>query len=68
MTKSTKDSTSPSMPDTVKADTAPSSTGKPQDAVPEQSWMDRVGQEMIEASIRMRIDPKFREEMQKKTH
>jgi hypothetical protein len=30
--------------------------------------MDRVEQEMFEASIRMRKDPKFREEMQKKTH
>lgn len=68
MKKSANDLKPRSMPDTGKADTAPSSTGKPQDAAPAQSWMDRVGQEMLEASIRMRTDPKFREEMQKKTH
>ena len=68
MKKSANDLKPRSIPDTVKADTTPSSTGKPQDAAPAQSWMDRVGQEMLEASIRTRTDPKFREEMQKKTH
>ncbi len=68
VTKSSKDFTPPSTQDTEKAGTAPSSTSKPQDAAPAQSWAQRVGQQVINASIRMRTEPEFREEIQKKTH
>lgn len=56
------------MQDTEKAGTAPSSTSKPQEAAPPQSWAQRVGQQVIAASRRMRDEPQFREEIQKKMH
>lgn len=68
VTKSSKDFTPPSTQDTEKVATAPSSTSKLQDAAPAQSWAQRVGQQVIGASIRMRTEPEFREEIQKKTH